>query len=247
LLKDWPPVATYAVTRSQPQASVAVQTHHGDPLIAFQRFGQGRVIAVTSGLGRWTPRWLPWGGWPRLAGGMTDWISGTAQGAELALTVTDLPAGLQIDVDAGTGSPAPGSVSIAMQTPAKQDRPVIMDEVALGRLRAMPPDAGPGLYTFQASSPLGTLRQLHLRRSRAENESWGTNPALDAWKTAGLVGVWDPEVLARNRVDGPAPRPADRSLIGLALALFLAGVVVDRRGWRKTGQDRQDRRKTGED
>jgi Ca-activated chloride channel homolog len=77
-LKDWPAVTAYAVTRPQPRATVAVQSKRGDPLIAFQRSGQGRVVAVTSGLGHWTSPWLPWPEWPRLAGGLTDWISGTA-------------------------------------------------------------------------------------------------------------------------------------------------------------------------
>ena len=60
MLKDWPAVAAYSVTRSQPDASVAVESQRGDPLIAFRRSGQGRVVVVTSGLGRWTPQWLPW-------------------------------------------------------------------------------------------------------------------------------------------------------------------------------------------
>jgi len=229
-LKDWPPVAAYSVTRSQPTATVAVQTEHGDPLIAFQRSGQGRVIAVTSGLGTWTPGWLLWREWPRLAGGLTDWISGTPQGGAVALEVSDLPTGLRIeaDVPAEAGRPNPDGVSIAVQTPTTPGQLVSMDPVAPGRLQAMLKDAGSGLYTFQVSTPLGTRRQLHLRRHRAENETWGTNPALDAWRTAGLVSVWVPGFLAQTREGIRARLPVDRSLVGLALALFLSGVLVDR-------------------
>jgi hypothetical protein len=230
MLKDWPAVAAYSVTRSQPTAFVAVQTERGDPLIAFQRSGQGRVVAVTCGLGRWTPRWLLWREWPRLAGGLTDWISGVPQGGALALEVSDLPVGLQVeaDVQAGTGRPDPDGVSITVQTPTTQGQLVSTDYVAPGRLRATLPDAGSGLYTFLVSTSLGTQRQLHLRRHRAENETWGTNPALDAWRTAGLVSNWDPGFLAQHRDGNRARPPVDRSLIGLALALFLTGVLVDR-------------------
>ncbi|MEP7182732.1 MAG: VWA domain-containing protein, partial [Betaproteobacteria bacterium] len=214
-LKDWPAVAAYSVTRSQPTATVAVQTEHGDPLIAFQRSGQGRVIAVTSGLGSWTRRWPLWREWPRLAGGLTDWISGTPQGGAVALEVSDLPAGLRVeaDVPAEAGRPKPDGVSIAVQTPTTQGQLVSTDLVAPGRLRATLNDAGSGLYTFLVSTSLGTQRQLHLRRHLAENETWGTNPALDAWRIAGLVSNWDPGFLAQRREVVRARPPVDRSLV----------------------------------
>jgi Ca-activated chloride channel homolog len=227
-LKDWPAIAAYSVTRSRPDASVAVQSRRGDPLIAWQRSGQGRVVAVTCGFGHWTSQWLQWREWPRLAGGLTDWISGTSQGG--ALAVSDLPGALQIeaDVQAAMGPPPPDSVSIAVKIPTTQERLVATDYVAPGRLRATLPDAGPGLYTFQVSTSFGSQRHLHLRRNRAENEAWGTNPALYAWKTGGLVSDWNPGSLAQHHFDNRALGLVDRSLIGLALALFLSGVLVDR-------------------
>jgi hypothetical protein len=55
-------------------------------------------------------------------------------------------------------------------------------------------------------------------------ETWGTSPALEAWKSAGLVRSFDPDALAQRRDD----TRVDRWLVALALLLFLAGVVVDR-------------------
>ena len=147
----------------------------------------------------------------------------------MTLDVSDVPNGLVVEADfqAETGRPDTNAVSIAVQTPTTQSQVVSMKLVAPGRLQATLPDAGSGLYTFLVSTSLGTRRQLHLRRSRAENEAWGTNPALDAWRAAGLVSNWDPASLVHR--DGErASRPADRSLLGLALALFLSGVLVDR-------------------
>ncbi len=232
-LDNWPAIAAYSVTRTQPHASVAVQTQRGDPLIAFHKSGQGRVVAVTCGLGRWTPQWVHWREWPRLAGGLTDWISGTPHGGALALAVSDLPGGLQVeaDVQAGTDWSDPAGASIAVQTPTAQARQLSSEHVAPGRLRATLPDAGSGLYTFLVSTPFGSQRLLHVRRNRAENVAWGTNPALDIWKTAGLVSAWDPGAFARHRDLARTRHRADRSLIGLALALFLAGVLVDRWGF----------------
>jgi von Willebrand factor type A domain len=228
-LKDWPGISAYAVTRSRPQASVPLQSERGDPLLAIQTAGLGRVVTVTSGLGTWTPQWLQWTQWPQLAGGLTDWISGTTNDGTLALSVSDLPDRLQIDVDvrSSNGWSAPEQMSIAMTAPAGEARVVPSAHVAPGRLRMSLPDEGPGVYTFIASSSLGTQKLLHLRRHRAEDEAWGTSPALEAWKNARLINNWDPAILQRptgTRVE----RQIDRWLIGLALVLFLAGVIVDR-------------------
>ncbi|MBK9608874.1 MAG: VWA domain-containing protein [Betaproteobacteria bacterium] len=235
LLKDWPAISAYAVTRSQPHASVAVQSRRGDPLIAFQRSGQGRVVAVTAGLGHWAPQWLQWREWPRLAGGLTEWISGAPQAGALALAVADLPAGLQIEADLPAGwNPRSGWHVDHGDNTCCAKLVGVRGRSRPGRLRAALPDAGPGLYAFLVSTSLGTQRQLHLRRNRTENEAWGTNPALDAWRTAGLVSDWDPGFLAQHRDSIRARRPLDRSLIGFAPALFLAGVLVDRARLSKT-------------
>jgi hypothetical protein len=230
-LNDWPPIAAYSVTRARPQATVAVQSQRGDPLVAFHTSGQGRVVAVTSGLGRWTPQWTQWAEWPRLAGGLTDWIGGTAGEGTFGLAVSDLPDGLQVDADvrSAMGWSHPDGLSIAATIPVLGSRVVAADYVAPGRLRAKLPDAGALLYTFAVSSPLGTKRLLHLRRNRAEDESRGTNPALEEWRSAGLITNWAPGSLGQDRQTSRVLRQPDRWLIGLALAAFLAGILVDRK------------------
>ncbi len=230
LLPGWPPVNAHAVTRPQPGAVVAVQTERGEPLIAFHSVGRGRVVAVTSGLGPWTEPWLRWRDWPRLAGGLADWASGAGQGGALALAVKDHAAGLQVDIElpAETVLSDAGGMALAVDTPTGQGRPLATVAVAPGRLRATLPDDGPGLYTFIVTTARGTQRQLHLRRQRTEDDTWGTHPALAAWRAQGLVSAWDPRALFAPQA-GERARPApDRTLIGLALALFLVGVVIDR-------------------
>ncbi len=103
-----------------------------------------------------------------------------------------------------------------------------MDEVAPGRLQATLLDTGAGLYTFLVTTASGTQRRLHLRRHRAENESWGISPALTAWRADGLIEDRDPGRVTRSRDAGSQRRALDRSLLMLALALFLCGVLVDR-------------------
>jgi uncharacterized membrane protein len=226
--KGWPAIAAHAVTRLQPQAVVAVQSQRGEPLIAFQRAGLGRVVAVASGVGPWTPQWLQWPEWPRLAGGLADWVSGRPRGGAAALTVSDQPAAMRIDAETADRAAGTDALSIVVQAPTTPGRLLATQTVAPGRLQATLADPGPGLYTFLVSGPHGTQRQLHLRRHRAEHEAWGTSPALDSWRSAGLIVDWRPEFLAPRRDVSRAPRPLDRSLLGLALALFLGAVLVDR-------------------
>jgi hypothetical protein len=228
---DWPAVRAHLVTRARPEAVVAVQSPRGEPLIAFHKAGAGPVLAVTSGLGAWTPEWLAWRGWPALAGGLAGWVSGASPVGASGLTVADRPGALQFDADIAPASAGPGGGggSITVEAPASPARVLVSEQAAPGRLRATLPDAGAGLYAFTVSTPNGTRRHWHLRRERAESQAWGINPALDAWKAAGLVTEWKPDSTAPVRIgDADRSRPSDRSLVGLALALFAAGVLVDR-------------------
>ena len=230
---DWPDIAAYVATRPQPGAVVVLQSERGDPLLAHRRAGHGRVVAVTSGLGPWTPAWLRWREWPQLAGGLADWAAGSPPGGAAALTVTDQPGGMTIQAElagtgAATGRPAVAAVDLTVDTPTLPQQPVSAALAAPGRWQATLPDAGPGLYSFVWSTPFGTLRQLHLRRPRAEHAAWGTSPALDAWRSAGLLSDWAPGSPARAGDGGRGIRPPDRSWMVLALLLFLAGVLLDR-------------------
>jgi hypothetical protein len=119
-------------------------------------------------------------------------------------------------------------LSFSVKTPGADARAAPSEYVAPGRTRATVPDDGAVLYTFMVSTPLGTERLLHLPRKLGEDEAWGTNPALETWRSAGLVGNWDPSALAQRRKAARASHQPDRWLIGLALVLFLAGVVADR-------------------
>ena len=245
LRKDWPAVAAHALTRPQPQATVAVQSLRGEPLIAYQRAGRGLVVAVTSGLGPWAPQWLPWQGWPQLAGGLTAAVAGTPGAAVIRVAERPGQLELQIEGDRDTARlEASGGVSASVSTPREQGLALAVEPVGPGHWRAALPDAGPGLYTFIVSTPMGIQRQLHLRRARAEAESWGISPQLAAWRTEGLLTDWKPSFLAHHDVRDPGQRPLDRSLLALAMVLFVAAILVDRQAIGGSGMWRLLRKKS---
>ena len=225
-LAGWPVVAAHAVTRPQPQAMVAVQTERGEPLVAWQAQGRGRVMAVTSGLGAWTPQWLSWAEWPRLASGLTGWIAGAPAGAT-ALAVFDQGGRLLIEADGPAGAPGQ-RLSLSMLSPTARRTVVDADWLTPGRWRAEVPADGAGLYVLELVTPQGTQRHLHLRRPVSESQAWGINPALAAWRASGLVANGDPLSPILGKARTLRDQPPDRSLLLLGLLLFLAGVVVDR-------------------
>jgi hypothetical protein len=227
----WPDVAAYAVTRLRPEASMWLQSGRGDPVVAGWQAGAGRVVAVTSGLGGWTPRWIAWNAWPDLAGGLADWVSGSPGAGRVSLHVSDAPEGLAVEVDIqsdGRWAAAP-QAALAVVTPGGRSREFALRPVAPGRLGATVPEVGPGAYTLVVSGPAGMQRALHLRDDRAEQDGWGEDARVERWVSEGLVRRWDPSArgLAGLETVSATGRP-DRWLVGLALLLFCAGVVVDR-------------------
>jgi len=226
----WPDIAAYAVTRLRPEASAWLESGQGDPVLAVWQAGTGRVVAVTSGLGPWTPQWLAWVAWPELAGGLAAWVSGSPGSGNSALEVTDTAEGLVVEADlqqAGEWA-APAEASLAFVTPTGRTGSAVLRPFAPGRLRAVVPTTEPGAYQLVASSPLGVQRVLHLRDSRAEHEGWGVDPAVERWIRDGLVQRWDAAAVAPVRLRSAVAASPDRGLMGLALLLFCTGVLVDR-------------------
>ncbi len=262
----WPAVAAYHVTRPQPQAMVPLLSERGDPLLALHLAGSGRVVALATGLGAWTPDWLAWREWPRLAGGLAEWTAGV--GEPLALKVTDLLDALLVETEltAAADGPLRPSPTLTITPPGAAPLTLTPELAAPGRWRARQPAAGPGLYSVTAVAADGTRgtggaggtgRHLHLRRAVAEDDSQGLHPDLPAWQAQGWIHPWDAQALRRPADPGAARRPTDRVLLALALLLFAAGVVVDRshtdgrvwrvglerlwaalRRWRSRGADR---------
>lgn len=230
-LPAWPDIAAHALTRLKPQAHAALQTTQGEPVLALHQAGLGRVVAMTSGLGAWTPQWLRWSEWPTLAGGLVDWIGALADQA-VALNVSDQADRLRIDGEIASTALVPdaAALSLVVETPAGRRRTAAIDALAGGRWQAELPAEGPGLYTLLLSTPQGTQRSLHLRRALVEGQAWGVNPELERWRAEGLVDGGDPATIAQSGGAIAARRPPDRSLMLLALALFLAGVLIDRIG-----------------
>lgn len=224
----WPAISAHAVTRAQPGASIAIETRAGDPVLAWQRSGQGRVIAVTSGIGPWTAAWLSMREWPQFAGGLAAWLARDSVSAH-AVSLVETAEGMRIDADVAFAGRWQSSAHpvVSVRTPDAREHAPALRESAPGRFSAVMPDYGTGLYTVTFSTDAGSTRVIHVRSSTAEADSAGVSPSLQTWKGSGLIRDWQPGALAHaRRHDGS--NALDRTLVGLALVLSLAGILVER-------------------
>ena len=228
----WPSVAAYAVTSARPGVTVYLESQRRDPLLASWQAGLGRVAVVTSGLDAWTPAWLRWSRWPALAGGLVEWVGrGSARETGLSLHVTDLVDQLRVDVEIGATATwrTPADARLRVRTPSGAGHDLPLEGTAPGRMTAVVPAADAGLYALTAITAGGSLTLRHLRAARPEIGPVEPSTEIDAWQREGLVHEWSAAELQRTVEKMTEPRRVPSQALSLILALFLLGLMVERR------------------
>ena len=230
--RDWPAISAYDVTTPAPRSTVHLESSRGDPLFVAWRAGLGRVVAVTPGLGAWTTAWISWPRWPELAGGLVEWVAARDASGQPWTGIADSPGELRIDLefesDGRWSVPPAGRLRVEHPSGRISEEPFA--PTAPGRLSASIRDPEAGLYAFTVQAGDGVRRVSHFRRAPRERAGAGPNPDILAWRADGLLREWSAVELQRaiEDVEPAAGRP-QRALL-LALALFLLGVLVERRG-----------------
>jgi hypothetical protein len=227
----WPPVAAYAVTSPRPTAAVHLESERGDALLASWQAGLGRVFAVTSGLGAWTPEWLAWSSWPALAGGLADALQLRGNASDSAVRVVDGAAGLRVDVEAaadGTWSTS-GPTDARVRAPSGAEHRLLLTPRAPGRWSATLPGTMPGLYSITVVTPQGVQRVAHLRPAVPERGSLVPSAAIRAWQADELVRPWSAAELRNVLATTPAERSPPLGALALALLLFVLALLVERK------------------
>jgi hypothetical protein len=226
----WPPVVAYAVTSARPSAAVHLESERGDPLLASWQAGLGRVIAVTSGLGAWTPEWLAWSNWPALAGGLADALQRRSMGLDTAVRVVDEAVGLRVEIEAAADGAwsTIGPTEVHVRAPSGVEHRLPLVASAPGRWSATLAETLPGLYSITVVTPQGAQRIAHLRAAVAERGSLLPNAAIGAWQADGLVRPWSAAELRKALAAAPAQRSPPLGVLALALLLFLLALLAER-------------------
>jgi|UPI000731FEDB Mg-chelatase subunit ChlD len=234
-IERWPAVAAFQPTRLREHASAVVITGDEDPLLAWQRTGLGRVVALPAGLGEFAPDWRRWDALPTLLGAMLAWLSGDDPGSPLFMETEHTPRGIRFTVDM-TDSEGAWSTTRELDWRIDRPGPSPLGADARGRVAAI----APGRFEAELSAPQAGRYDMALFMDGREQRrsvwyeprvEWLPSPvtraSLDALLT---LPRWTPEA-DWPPADWPArPQGAGRVLAAAALLLFLGLVVMERLG-----------------
>lgn len=97
-----PTIAGYVGTTKKEQATLWMETHKGDPLLASWRVGLGKSIAFTSDAeGRWAKSWIDWEGYPKFWTQVVRFSLGARESSGLtASAVIDADGVMRIEAEA---------------------------------------------------------------------------------------------------------------------------------------------------
>jgi hypothetical protein len=226
---SWPTVDAYAITRPRAPELLRLESSAGDPILALQRVGNGRVAVLPAGLGAWSAHWVAWPEWPRFVGALLDSLRAQPNDPRLALRLVDRTGELGIEIDATDGAnwiPCGGMI-LEVNSP---DGPVLRPAVAAlapGRCQATVPAADEGIYHVSARIGEAATFLDHLRPGSLELRRRGSNPQMAEWLRLGLLRPWPSAGIASLRAPaGTSERPARRWVMA-AFACFLLSIVID--------------------
>lgn len=228
----WPDVLNYSVTRLRNRANGLLESAHGEPLLAAQDSGNGRVAVMPAGLGAWAPQWSRWNQWAQFSGALAGWLVGDNPDGRLTLRVSGAAGALTATVDAtDDGDWASGvNATLAVTDPDGRDSSATLRQIAPGRYETVVAATESGRYQLQAQ--VGPLREqrLWLRASNAERRQRGVNPQLQQWAQRGLLRLWPSSASPQLTVPWQGAPALARAWILTGWVLLLLAVLIDCRG-----------------
>jgi len=230
---SWPSVTGYMRSTAKPGAELYLQSDNGDPLLAIQSSGLGRVAVWTPGFGDWAQDYWRWPGFGGFLGGLLAWIARPEGSLRLAARVVRRGKHRVLVVDALTADGqwrmggAPVLTVIAaddrLQTPG-------MTQTAPGRFEADLATAMAGSYRATVRMGTEAVSLAWIVTDEEAAEAAGDAKAGDGtrvWLAEGLLQPWSGQgILTLPTVrDRLWSRPF---ALGLALLLFLVILILER-------------------
>ncbi len=146
-----PNINGYLAMTPRLESEIPLQIGQGDPLLSVWGYGLGRVAAWSSDTGEeWTAGWRDWPELSRFWGQVVGYTLPAPDTGLLQLTTTIEPDGtLLITVDGVTATGQPvdfAKTEAILTTPAGQQEPIRLQQVAPGRYERRVKLANPGAY-----------------------------------------------------------------------------------------------------
>jgi len=220
------------VTQARPEASVYLQSDQGDPLLAMQQTGSGRVLVLPGGLGDWARSWLQWPEFGRFLGGLVTWADTHDSNPHLQLTLLDGSGELQLIVDAlgeDQDWSSAGNVRFKLRDPGGRLLDLTPEITAPGRYIARLPVQQNGPYRVTAWAGEQAVQQdiLHTADDEfvppvAAAQNW-----VD-WLEQGLLQPWPISLKdASATLAGTGPL---QTILTLLAGLVYLGLLSAERG-----------------
>jgi len=190
----WPELNGYMVTKERSAARVYLRSDRGDPLLADQDVGLGRVVVMPGGLGEFAPAWAEWPYWAPFAGGLVAW-SANRFGADRISTQIDQQRGgawLEIDaLSADGGWLVRDSVRVLLSSPFNRVEVLEAEAVAPGKYRLQLPLRHSGRHRITVQADDASMSREFFHDAPAElNAAASAAENIRTWLASGLVRPW---------------------------------------------------------
>jgi hypothetical protein len=231
---ELPPLAGLARTRAKPAATVYLESVSGEPVLAVQRVGAGRVAVLPAGLRDWAAPWTAAPLWSELGPALDAWLAERGSSGYFHTTVNDDERGWRLVVDAldtdGEWSRAP-ALAATLTDAVGETLELDVPRVAPGRYTVALPDDAAGRYVVAVSQgERRTTRVLH-RDAAAPRERQAPS-VFPGWLARGIVTAAPERAAEWQFSAGRAGALVPTAWLAALLASFIALLALPRLGAR---------------
>ena len=222
-INDWKNLQGHQITRAKPTARVYMTTLQGDPLLAVDRYGAGRVVVLPGGM-------LETRSSENLSQALISWMNNRQQNPNLQVSHRYASTRLTLAVDAVTPdnnwqSPTPAEVILT--NPAGITLAQSLEMEAPGRFSAAMKVPGAGIYKASVSiGDQGTMFSLHLK-----NDVESTFDTIAPWfqklLDTGNIKPWTETAFSEAISSLTAGYKTGPMWLVLALVTFLGLMAVE--------------------
>jgi hypothetical protein len=192
-VRSWPGLTGFMRTRARPSATVYLQAHSGDPLLAARQSGMGRVAVLPAGLAEWAADWRRWPDRDALLIAMLRWLGRSGGDGNLFASLRSTAGNFTVTVDAIGGDrdwSTAADIAMTMVDPGQRITKSAMPQIAPGRYQTVVPARQAGRYLITVTDGDHQLQRAIFRDDALEIQSQRQASPAASWLREGLLQPW---------------------------------------------------------
>lgn len=227
---SWPSLQGYMVTRERPDADVYLRSERGDPLLAVQHAGVGKVVALPAGLGDWARAWQQWPLWGQLVGGLVDWTGAQAGNPNLHIAIEEKPGEHRIVIDAVNRNhdwDSSDNTLLTLRDPVDRLTEIELERSAPGRYTARLPVRQAGRYRVSVQIGDNSLQHEFLYNGHDEIAARDAGmQRFSSWQDSGLIRPFPDGDSLDKTPERRGLLPLRTPLLALAMVIYIGLLVI---------------------